>query len=98
MSEICQAVYNNDPKGVQECIDKGEDPEISDGYLLRFASCYGFFDVVKCLVENRARVQEKAIEYAKEAGHQNIVDYLSRELVKKSPFAHSSPGSFSRKD
>ncbi|MEI0697331.1 ankyrin repeat domain-containing protein [Brachyspira intermedia] len=83
MTELLEAIKNNDLEKVKFLIDKGADVNIKNRYgntPLNTASGFGYFEIVKYLIEHNAENTD-ALVMASMNGHFEVVKYLIEKEV-----------------
>jgi hypothetical protein len=78
-----QAIHNNVLWLVEDCLKEGLDPSIENNYAIKYAAQYGYFDIVKTLLDDE-RVNPRAsdnmpIKLAFRNKHFNIVGLLLKD-------------------
>src|SRR3989304_3571773 len=81
--QLIQAVKNGDITRVRQLIVAGVDPVANDNYVIRWASHYGYLEVVQLLLQdprvNPAANDNQAIRIASQNGHLEVVRLLLQD-------------------
>jgi len=84
MSRLTRTVFCNNLENAKKLLSEGADVHDNNDQALWTASMFGHLEIVKLLVAHGAKIYDEVIRIAKDNGHLEIEEYLTkRTMIKK---------------